>query len=436
MTTKNLTQWLNYLGSIHVSAIDMGLERVLPVAKALNILDINSVKKPYIFTVAGTNGKGSTTKAIANICQAAGYKTALYQSPHLISFNERILINNQEVDDDTLIQAFYDVDCARLNCGLSLSFFEITTLAAFHIFAQSNCDVWVLEIGLGGRLDVVNIIDPDLCVITNIGIDHTDWLGTDREQIGFEKAGILRQNRTLIFGESDMPNSVQKSIQDNHAHCLQFGQAFSFCVKDDSFIYTSPALTLKFAMPHISPLNASIALTAVLNSSLNINISHIKQALETTQLAGRFDKRFIQKRHWLFDVGHNEHGIQFLMQSFIPYWQNFKYNNPNAKLHAVFSMLADKDIDKVLMLLSNYDLPICHWYIGKLDNPRAIETKNLADKLSVYHYPTKQYATVAQAISGVLNDSHDGDMVLCFGSFHTIGESLIALKQAKDPRTD
>ncbi len=434
--TTSLSNWLTYLGSIHVSAIDMGLERVLPVAQKLGILDIDTPKKPYVFTVAGTNGKGSTTKAIAQICQASGYKTALYQSPHLVSFNERIQIDGQEADDKTLVHAFNHVNQVRIDCGLSLSFFEITTLVAFYIFAKSGCDVWVLEIGLGGRLDVVNIIEPDMCVITNVGIDHTDWLGSDREKIGFEKAGILRTGSTLIYGESDLPNSVKQIIKDKNVHCLQFGKQFAFKVQNDEFIYTSSALTLTLDKPHISPLNASIALSALLQSPLNINLSHIKQGLENTKLAGRFDKRLIDDRHWLFDVGHNEHGIQFLMQSFIPYWQAFKNQNPNAKLYTVFSMLADKDIDKVLTMISSFNLPIETWYISKLDNPRAIEVVELANKLSNHHYPIKSYATIDKAVLSVVTDSKDGDMILCFGSFHTIGESLIALGQAKDPRND
>lgn len=156
-------------------------------------------------------------------------------------------------------------------------------MVAFYIFAKSGCDVWVLEIGLGGRLDVVNIIEPDMCVITNVGIDHTDWLGSDREKIGFEKAGILRTGSTLIYGESDLPNSVKQIIKDKNVHCLQFGKQFAFKVQNDEFIYTSSALTLTLDKPHISPLNASIALSALLQSPLNINLSHIKQGLRKHQ---------------------------------------------------------------------------------------------------------------------------------------------------------
>ncbi|PID35925.1 MAG: hypothetical protein CR966_02045 [Pseudomonadales bacterium] len=245
---KTLLDWLNYMQGIHVSAIDMGLSRVLPVAEYLNL--INSAKDSQVFTVAGTNGKGSTTAVIAEICKQAGYKTALYQSPHLLKFNERVKIDGTAVDDDILINAFEQVEQARLACGLSLSFFEMTTLASMLIFAQANCEVWVLEVGLGGRLDVVNIIAPDVAVITNIGIDHVDWLGDDREKIGYEKAGILRKGIPLIYGESEgenrsenesannsetdekissaMPKSVQARIEELGVDCYQMGRDFSY----------------------------------------------------------------------------------------------------------------------------------------------------------------------------------------------------------------
>ncbi len=249
---KTLLDWLNYMQGIHVSAIDMGLSRVLPVAEYLNL--VNSAKDSQVFTVAGTNGKGSTTAVIAEICKQAGYKTALYQSPHLLKFNERVKIDGRAVDDETLIHAFEQVERARLACDLSLSFFEMTTLASMLIFAQANCEVWVLEVGLGGRLDVVNIIDPDVAVITNIGIDHVDWLGDDREKIGYEKAGILRKGIPLIYGEGGskvsgdnedkidgeidsetnhsnstaIPKSVQARIEELGVTCYQMGRDFSY----------------------------------------------------------------------------------------------------------------------------------------------------------------------------------------------------------------
>ena len=268
---SSLTEWLDYMQQIHVSAIDMGLSRVLPVAEALGVVQ-SAKDDAYVFTVAGTNGKGSTTAVIAQMCQAAGYKTALYQSPHLSVFNERVRINGEMVSDETLIDAFNKVDAARLQCALTLSFFEMTTLAALLIFAEADCDVWVLEVGLGGRLDVVNIIDPDMAVITNIAIDHVDWLGDNVEDIGREKAGILRDGITLVYGATAMPASVQQAIATHQATCYQAGQDFDYREVDtDVWQYSNAAVTMQLPRPALSLTNTANALSAVLASPLNID---------------------------------------------------------------------------------------------------------------------------------------------------------------------
>ncbi|MDO4450464.1 MAG: folylpolyglutamate synthase/dihydrofolate synthase family protein [Moraxella sp.] len=434
-TLQTVSEWLNYMGQIHVSAIDMGLERVLPVAKKMGVLKEDLSHKPYIFTVAGTNGKGSTTALISEICTKAGFKTALYQSPHLVSFNERIKINGIDIDDDMLIKAFNACEKARTKCNLSLSFFEMTTLSAFWIFKELNCDVWVLEIGLGGRLDVVNIIDPDVGVITNIGIDHVNWLGDDREKIGFEKAGIIRKNMPVIFGEADMPNSVAQIITEKHALCHQFGKHYVYQDNVDDWIYSSASITLNLPKPTIALTNASNAISAILASKLNIGIDDIKNGLTTVKIAGRFDKRMIDNKQWIFDVGHNAHGMTFLMQSFIPYWQNIHHQCPNTKLHFLFSMLADKDIDEVLALIATFDLPITAWHIGRIDNVRATNVIDLNAKIShhVPHSTIFMHNDIGKAVASVERLASDGDVVLCFGSFHTIGESLIALGLADNP---
>ena len=263
---SSLTEWLDYMQQIHVSAIDMGLSRVLPVAEALGVVQ-SAKDDAYVFTVAGTNGKGSTTAVIAQMCQAAGYKTALYQSPHLSVFNERVRINGEMVSDETLIDAFSKVEAARLQCALTLSFFEMTTLAALLIFAEADCDVWVLEVGLGGRLDVVNIIDPDMAVITNIAIDHVDWLGDNVEDIGREKAGILRNGITLVYGATAMPASVQQAIDTHKATCYQAGEDFEYREVDTHvWHYSNAAVTMQLPRPALSLTNNANDLSVVLGS--------------------------------------------------------------------------------------------------------------------------------------------------------------------------
>ncbi|STZ56425.1 Bifunctional protein folC [Moraxella lacunata] len=436
-TPQTVSEWLNYMGNIHVSAIDMGLDRVLPVAQALGVLKDDLPHRPYVLTVAGTNGKGSTTALISEICTQAGYKTALYQSPHLISFNERIKIGGVDVDDELLIKAFNACEKARTDCCVSLSFFEMTTLSAFWIFKELNCDVWVLEIGLGGRLDVVNLIDPDVGVITNVGIDHIDWLGDDREKIGFEKAGIIRNDMPVIYGERDMPNSVSQMIHDKNAKYYQYGKDFIYQVHDKYWIYANGAMTLDLPKPNIALINASNAISAILASELTISIDDIKNGLNNVKLSGRFDKRMINGKQWIFDVGHNTHGIQFLMDLFIPFWQTIKANRPTAKLHFVFSMLADKDIDDVLAFINTFDLPIYAWHIGKIDNVRAVAADELHTKIATHLPNSTVYAhdSIAQAVESVETQATHDDVILCFGSFHTIGESLIALGLADNPRS-
>ena len=434
---SSLTEWLDYMQQIHVSAIDMGLSRVLPVAEALGVVQ-SAKDDAYVFTVAGTNGKGSTTAVIAQMCQAAGYKTALYQSPHLSVFNERVRINGEMVSDETLIDAFSKVEAARLQCALTLSFFEMTTLAALLIFAEADCDVWVLEVGLGGRLDVVNIIDPDMAVITNIAIDHVDWLGDNVEDIGREKAGILRDGITLVYGDKEMPASVQQAITTHQASCYQAGQDFDYREVDtDVWQYSNAAVTMQLPRPTLSLTNTSNALSAVLASPLNIDKSAIEQALQTVKLAGRFDYRETHNRHWLFDVAHNEQGVEFLLAQLLPLWQqHLATQNSCAHLSSkpvsikmLFSMLGDKDIKKVVQRLTEAGLPISDWFIAEIDYPRAASTEKLQGILTSYVDSAQihEFRRLSEATAAVIKGSQAQDLIVVCGSFHTIGEAQAAL---------
>lgn len=427
-TTPNqsspLSDWIYYMQQIHVSAIDMGLSRVLPVANHLGLIQ-SAKDDAYVFTVAGTNGKGSTTAVISEICQQAGYKTALYQSPHLIDFNERVRINGQPVGDQVLIDAFYQVEQARLACDLTLSFFEMTTLAAMLIFAQADCDVWVLEVGLGGRLDVVNIINPDLAVITNIGIDHVDWLGDTREKIGYEKAGILREGMPLVYGETDMPQSVLDKIQQLDCPYYQVGKDYDFTEQAETWQFSSASISLQLPKPKLSLINSNNAVAAVLASKLTITPEHIKSGLTAVKLAGRFDAREIAQRHWLFDVAHNERGMTFLLSQFQPMWQQHKADHPAAELHIVFSMLADKDINHVVELLVSSKLPIKTWHVATIDHPRAAEAEQLIEVLQKNNQQNiVSYENLASIGESVIAATGTEDLILVCGSFHTIGEVL------------
>ncbi|KAA8731640.1 bifunctional tetrahydrofolate synthase/dihydrofolate synthase [Acinetobacter qingfengensis] len=409
LSTDSLQQWLNYWTTVHVTAIDLGLERVLPVAHALNVL------KPQakIFTVAGTNGKGSTTSTLANILQSAGYQVGLYQSPHIIRFNERIRINGIEISDQALIDAFVQVEQARQQCELTLSFFEATTLAALLIFKQQLCDVWVLEVGLGGRLDVVNIIDPDVAVITNIGLDHVDWLGDSIEKIAFEKAGIIRSNIPVIFaGNQELPQAIADKIAECQASLFQYQKDYDFQINSENWYLAMPALTMALPHGHLAHINQSAAIMAALVSDLNITQTAIETALEHTRLAGRFEQRYYKKHHLILDVAHNPHGVAFLTQQLTRYLQ---LNPEITQVNAVFSMLEDKDIDGVIELLTNI---VNKWYIAPLNVYRAASIERLQQALNGYN--VKVSDNIQYSFQIALRESEEHQLILVCGSFHTL----------------
>lgn len=405
----SLQTWLDYWTTVHVTAIDLGLERVLPVAHALDILTPDA----KVFTVAGTNGKGSTTTALASILAAAGYQVGLYQSPHIFHFNERVKLNGKSVDDALLIEAFVAVEQARQACNLTLSFFEATTLAAFYIFKVQHCDVWVLEVGLGGRLDVVNIIDADVAVITNIGLDHTDWLGDDVEKIAYEKAGIIRPNIPVVFaGEQRLPQAIADKVKQENAQLYQYGQDYFVHWSPKAWQLATNALTLSFAHGHLAQMNLAAAIMAVLASGLSLTQAMIQQGVLQAQLPGRFEQRIVQDRKVILDVAHNPHGVVFLKQQLAFYLQK----HPEIeRIHAVFSMLDDKDIHGVVELLKE---AIEKWYIAPLSVPRACKLNRLQQELATEEVSIAH--SVEESFKQALQQSSPQDLILVCGSFHTL----------------
>lgn len=406
-----LTTWLDYWSHVHVTGIDLGLERVIPVAERLGVMQPDS----KVFTVAGTNGKGSTTTTLAAILNAQGYKVGLYQSPHIYRFNERVKLAGVEVDDQTLIDAFVLVDQARRECGLSLSFFEATTLAAFVIFKQQHCDVWVLEVGLGGRLDVVNVIDPDIAVITNIGLDHTDWLGDSIEKIAFEKAGIIRPNIPVIFaGQQQLPQAVQDKVTETQAHLSVLNQDYFYQLNDDgqTWSFASSGTTLQLPVGQLALDNISTAVAAVLLSGIEISQTAIAQGIQQACLQGRFEIRQIQGKTVVFDAGHNPHGVEFLLKQLR---KLLKYNKQYTEVVAVFSMLADKDIASVTDLLKT---TVKNWFIANLDVPRAAPVQQLHDAL--HGQQVHEFGSIQQAFETALNKCNNNQLILVCGSFHTL----------------
>ena len=409
--TDTLTTWLDYWGHVHVTGIDLGLERVIPVAEKLGVMQ----PQAKVFTVAGTNGKGSTTTTLAAILNAQGYKVGLYQSPHIYRFNERVKLAGIEVDDQSLVDAFVLVDQARRECGLSLSFFEATTLAAFLIFKLKQCDVWVLEVGLGGRLDVVNVIDPDIAVITNIGLDHVDWLGDTIEKIAFEKAGIIRPNIPVVFaGQQQLPQAIQDKVAETQADLYALNRDYFYQLNDDgqTWSFASSGTTLKLPIGQLALDNISTAVAAVLVSGIEVSQAAIATGIQQARLQGRFEIRQIQDKTVIFDAGHNPHGVEFLLNQLRKF---LKYNKQYTDVVAVFSMLADKDIASVTDLLKT---TVKDWFIATLDVPRAAPIRQLHEALQGQQ--VHEFGSIQQAFETVLKQCHNNQLILVCGSFHTL----------------
>ncbi|MFC6168706.1 bifunctional tetrahydrofolate synthase/dihydrofolate synthase [Acinetobacter terrestris] len=411
LATDSLNTWLDYWSHVHVTGIDLGLERVIPVAEKLGV----TRPQAKVLTVAGTNGKGSTTTTLAAILNAQGYKVGLYQSPHIYRFNERVKLSGIEVDDQTLVDAFVQVDQARRDCDLTLSFFEATTLAAFVIFKTKQCDVWVLEVGLGGRLDVVNVIDPDVAVITNIGLDHTDWLGDTIEKIAFEKAGIIRPNIPVIFaGIQTLPQAIQNKVNECNATLYVADRDYFYQYNDDgqSWMFASSGTTLKLPTGTLALENISTAVAAILVSGLTVTQEAMVQGIGQARLQGRFEIRQIQGKTVIFDAGHNPHGVEFLLNQLRKF---LEYNKQYTEVISVFSMLADKDINSVAELLKD---TVLIWKIAPLTVPRAAKIEQLDEALqgeTVQHFESVQLA-----FKSALNETKNNQLILVCGSFHTL----------------
>ena len=411
LATDPLNTWLDYWSHVHVTGIDLGLERVIPVAEKLGVTRPDAT----VLTVAGTNGKGSTSTTLAAILNAQGYKVGLYQSPHIYRFNERVKLAGTEVDDQTLVNAFVEVDQARRDCGLTLSFFEATTLAAFVIFRQEQCPVWVLEVGLGGRLDVVNVVDPDVAVITNIGLDHTDWLGDTIEKIAYEKAGIIRPDIPVIFGGAQqLPEAIAQKAQECQAklHVLNRDYFYQYAEDGQSWLFASSGTTLKLPLGSLAVENISTAVAAALVSGLEISQQAVEQGIVQAKLQGRFEIRQIQGKTVIFDAGHNPHGVDFLLKQL----RNFlKYNKQYTEVISVFSMLSDKDINSVVQLLKD---TVLMWKIASLTVPRAADIAQLDTALQGQN--VQHFNSVQSAFESALNELKNNQLILVCGSFHTL----------------
>ena len=428
MRFSSLNEWLDWQEGLHPSAIELGLERVTKVFNRLH----HTLPSIPVITVAGTNGKGSSVALLESIYQNAGYKTGAYTSPHLLRYNERIHLNGEEVSDEIICEAFERIDQARLNSTgfnnsdhddteeISLTYFEFGTLAALDIFYREKPDVIILEVGLGGRLDVVNIIDADVALITSIGIDHVAWLGNDRETIAKEKAGIMRKGRPVVFSSPDMPKSIAESA--NTIGAILYQRDVDFDWKKGmgyaAWDWKSDKQQ-RTALPHSNLRgehqldNAAGVLMVIelLANRLSVNQKQIKDGLLSVSIAGRFECQPGDPMH-ILDVAHNEASMARLSELL-----NLQVCGGNNV--AVLGMLEDKaHADALAVMLPE----ITHWYIADLDVPRGAKAEQLANVLKDLDRNTKIscFTHVEQAIKTADEAANSGDRVIIFGSFHTV----------------
>jgi dihydrofolate synthase/folylpolyglutamate synthase len=426
MTTKTLSQWLDFVSSTHTSEIEMGLDRVKAVFKELKL----NPSPAKLVMVAGTNGKGSTVAMIEAGLRALGYRVGAYTSPHILSYNERVRINGLNASDSVLVKAFENVEKARHQ--IPLTYFEYGTLAAFDVLFSSDLDVILLEIGLGGRLDAVNIVDPDISIITSVSIDHCDWLGDTVEQIGIEKAGILRSDSLFIGGEN-LPQSVLKLAQSLSCDTLLCRKEFS--VNED---ISRPEVSLmtgsikqcfsgfpNTALPvnnTLISLQSVISLLGLLEQSKAIDqqtFTKIINAINFLKLPGRLEKIEISSGIDIFlDVGHNPHAAEFL-KAFLE-----KNTLSEKKIQIVYSSLIDKDALGVLSVLSPL---IDRCILAPLNTERAMSLDcllNCASKSGLKN--VLSFPAIDLAIENALSYSHESAkknesvLTLIFGSFYIV----------------
>ena len=406
-----LDQWLTYLESIHPSEIDLGLDRVLLVLRRL------FPRKPSarVITVAGTNGKGSAVACLDALLRSHGRTVGAYTSPHLQDYNERIRVNGRDVGDEALIEAFVEVEAARRNT--SLTYFEFGTLAAFVVLAKAGVKDWVLEVGLGGRLDAVNVLDPDVAIITSVDIDHVAFLGDNREVIGFEKAGILRPGIFAVYADIDPPRSVLQRVHAQRVRLKLLGEDYQLRPEGgDHWLELSDGGSVFIPAATPLPLN-SVAAAAVAFHELepDVPLAVISQIIAEVGIPGRFEKVRGTPAVYV-DVGHNPHAARWLAARLAT------VRSGQGRVLAVYGALADKDVEGVVRAMAP---TVDEWFLGGLDVPRGLSNEQLKQRMEslVSSSLPQAYPTVSEALAAALGQANPDDVVIAFGSFFTVAEA-------------
>ena len=414
--SKTLADWLCRINSTHHKEIDLGLDRLLRV---LN--DMSLRPQCPVITVGGTNGKGSTCAMLESIYSAAGYRVGLFSSPHLIRYNERIRVNDEEMRDQVIVSSFEEVDSA---CGeISLTYFEYSFLAALNIFVQQRVDVIILEVGLGGRLDAANVLDPICSIVTNIGLDHLDYLGETREEIGFEKAAIFRGNGAhSICGDEDPPESIFNAISNIQGDLQLIARDFGFVRESTGWTFWSAnGLRMNLAFPLMQGehqlVNASLAIEAatLLKRELPIDASSIREGLLSAERMGRFQV-LPSRPLFVLDVAHNVDSITRLVNELSR--TRFK-----GQTRVIFAVMADKQYDEMIDLLNSV---IDQLFVCGLEDARSADPDHVVKKVSgrIGINKVTSCKSVGYAIDKLLEISDSDDRIIVCGSFITVAAAL------------
>lgn len=416
--SAGLDAWLNYLEHLHHKPIELGLDRIRLVAERLQLTETDA----KVITVAGTNGKGSTVRYLETILRAEGYRTGVYISPHLQRYQERVRVAGDELSAERHVEAFAAIEAARGD--VSLTYFEFGTLAAFWLLKQQQLDVWVLEVGLGGRLDAVNILDADVGVLTSVGIDHIGFLGPDRTGIAREKAGIFRPGRPAVCGEPDFPESVRADLQQRGIELLRVGFEFDYGMNEagDWFWRDQHQQLQALPLPQLPLPNAATALAALTQLPLPVSREAINEGLRRAREPGRL-QLLPGEPETLLDVAHNPHAAKYLASYLLARF-------PDRPVYAVVGMLNDKDIAGTLAELTGV---VSRWYFADLHEPRGARAAELQQALAAETAASERFDSVTDAYQAARQRAladHPGNaanrpLVLVCGSFYTVGKITV-----------
>jgi dihydrofolate synthase/folylpolyglutamate synthase len=419
--SSSLAQWLAWLETLHPKKIDLSLNRIRAILEVLELEE-----PPFrVITVGGTNGKGSCVAFLSEIYTRAGYRTGAFTSPHLIDFNERIAVDGRHASDAALVAAFAAMDEAR--DSITLSYFEASAVAALIHFATEQVDLAILEVGMGGRLDAVNAVDADVSMIVSVGLDHEEWLGNDRETIGFEKAGIMRRGRPVVIADPEPPESLATFATDIGADALFIGRDFAVAeIPEGLSVRCRGDLLIEIPAPRFGGeeqrLNVAACVQAVecLQAVLPVPLPALRDGIAATAPAGRSERREIDAVEWLFDVAHNPAAAERLAAM-------LAQQPVGGRTWAIFGALRDKDVGGVLNALGPL---IDRWQVVTLDAERGASAKEIEAVAKRYgdFSAVATFDDVAAACNATRQHAAPGDRVVVFGSFYVVGPALAALE--------